>query len=159
MKIALGADHAGYDAKQSLLEHLRDAGHEVVDYGTHSHESTDYPLQAARVARSVSAGKVDRGVLVCGTGIGMSITANRFRGVRAAVVHDTFTAEVARSHNDANVLCLGSRVLGQEKMNRLVDIFLSTDFEGGRHARRVELMTSYDDPAQRDRVPSDPEQG
>jgi ribose 5-phosphate isomerase B len=137
MKIAFGADHAGRALKDHLAGLARDRGDEVVDLGTHDDASVDYPDYGAAVGRAVSSGEADRGVLVCGTGIGISIAANKVPGVRAAVVHDTFTAHYSRAHNDANVLCLGARVIGEGVAEAALEAFLTTDFEAGRHARRV----------------------
>ena len=137
MKIALGSDHAGYEAKISLREHLCQQGHECLDLGTDGESSCDYPDYAAAVGRAVSLGKVDRGVLVCGTGIGMSISANKVDGVRAALCHDEQTARMSREHNDANVLCLGARILGEGQSLKIVDSWLVASFAGDRHARRV----------------------
>jgi len=144
MKIVLGSDHRGVEAKRRLLEMLRNAGHEVTDVGPADGESVDYPDYAAFVARKVSEGSADRGILICGTGIGMCITANKFRGVRAAPCHDSITAEMSRRHNDANVLCLSADLLGDELIDRMVKIFLDTAFEAGRHARRVEKITQIE---------------
>jgi len=140
MRIALAADHAGFEVKQRLLELLRADGHAVQDLGTGGPESVDYPDFACAVARRVAAGDVDRGVLVCGTGIGMSIAANKVPGVRAAKCNDTFEASLCRAHNDANVLCLGARVVDEGVMAEMVRIFLGQPFEGGRHARRVSKL-------------------
>jgi len=140
MKIHIGSDHAGYEVKEKLKAHLAEKGLACVDCGTSNTESTDYPDYAAEVARRVAADRESRGVLVCGTGIGMSMAANKVAGVRAAVVHDEFTARMARAHNNANVLCLGARVVDGETAAHLVDIFLETPFEGGRHSRRVEKI-------------------
>lgn len=137
MKIAVGCDHAGFVLKQAILEELRARGVEVADCGTGGPAACDYPDFAARVAELVCAGGADRGVLMCGTGLGMSMVANRFRGVRAAVVHDEFTAGMSRRHNDANVLCLGGRVLQPAPAAKLLGLWLETPFEGGRHAGRV----------------------
>lgn len=137
MKIAVGADHAGFELKAAVLEELRARGIEVVDCGTHDHMACDYPDFAAKVAGMVSRGEAQRGVLVCGTGQGMGMTANRFRGVRAAVVYDEFSARMTRSHNDANVICLGGRVLDPAQARRLLGLWLETPFEGDRHSRRV----------------------
>ena len=123
--------------KSAIVARLRELGHDVTDVGTQDAESADYPDFAATVAGAVSRGEADRGVLICGTGIGMSIAANKFRGVRAAVVHDQFTAEVSRTHNNANVLCLGARVLSDDEAPAIVETWMSLDAEGGRHARRV----------------------
>ena len=140
MKISIGSDHAGFQAKERLREMLESEGHTVYDKGTNSEESTDYPDYGHAVAKSVSTGECERGILVCGTGIGMCMTANKTPGVRAALVHDEFTTEMSRKHNNANVLCMGTRVLDEETILRLTKIWLSTEFEGDRHARRVEKI-------------------
>ncbi len=140
MKIAIGADHAGVDVKQRLVALLKSAGHEVIDRGTTGPESVDYPDFAGLVAHDVAEGRAQRGILVCGTGIGMSIAANKVPGVRAAKCNDPYEATVTRQHNDANVLCLGARVVDATVMDEMVRNFLVTDFEGGRHARRVDKM-------------------
>lgn len=137
LRVAVGADHAGYEVKEALVAMLRRAGYRVTDMGTDSARSCDYPDYAERVASAVSAGTVDRGVLLCGTGIGMEIAANKFPGVRAAVVWDHTTAEVSRTHNDANVVCLGARLLSPQTVLELVRLWLGVPFAGGRHARRV----------------------
>jgi len=137
MKLALGADHGGYELKGRIAEYLRALGHEVEDLGTFTEHSVDYPDLAAEVARRVSTAIVEAGILVCGTGQGMAMTANRFAGVRAAVVSDTFSARMSREHNDANVLCLGARVVGPGLAHEIVDAWLNARFEGGRHERRV----------------------
>lgn len=137
MRIALGADHAGFELKQHLVAHLRGQGHEVSDLGTHDRQSTDYPDWAALVARSVAAGEAERGVLVCGTGTGMAMTANRHQGVRAVATGDLVTVRMARRHNDANVLALGARLVAVPLAEDLVAAFLETPFEGGRHSGRV----------------------
>jgi ribose 5-phosphate isomerase B len=135
-KILLGSDHAGYALKTEVRAHLEAAGYEVDDLGTHDTASTDYPDYAHRVARAVVAGE-GLGVLVCGTGIGMSMAANRHPGARAALCADTFSARMTRMHNDANILCIGARTVGGGLALDIVDAFVGTDFEGGRHARRV----------------------
>jgi len=137
MKIAIASDHAGLDFKALLGQHLQGAGHEVVDLGPETRESVDYPDFGQKVARGVAGGAYDRGVLVCGTGQGMAMTANKIQGVRAAVVQDVFSARMAMQHNDARVLCLGERVVGPGLAKTLVDAWLEARFEGGRHARRV----------------------
>jgi ribose 5-phosphate isomerase B len=139
MKLAIGCDHAGLALKTELLDALKGRA-EVQDLGTTSGESVDYPDFAAKVARAVGKGEVERGVLVCGTGIGMSIVANKFRGVRAALCTSELEARMARAHNDANVLCLGQRVIGPGQARAILDIFLATPFEGGRHAQRVKKI-------------------
>ncbi len=137
MRIAIGSDHRGFNVKTRLIELLAGLGHEVVDQGTTSTQSVDYPDIASAVGRQVASGAVDRGILVCGTGIGMSITANKFAGVRAATCHDEITAEMSRRHNDVNVLCLSGDMIGERNIDKLVNVWLTTEFEGGRHARRI----------------------
>ena len=140
MRIAIASDHRGYVIKGKILALIAELGHQASDMGTDSSESVDYPDFGAKVARAVSEGAVDRGVLICGTGMGMCITANKFPGVRACTCHDDLTAEMSRRHNDANVLCLSADLLGDRLVNRMVEIWLKTEFEGGRHARRVEKI-------------------
>jgi ribose 5-phosphate isomerase B len=144
MKIAIGADHAGVQGKDRIVALVRKLGHEPIDCGTHGEDSVDYPDFAAAVARAVTKGEVQRGILVCGTGIGMSIAANKHAGVRAAKCNDPYEASMCRAHNDANVLCLGARVLDGSVMEQIVSGFLDTEFEGGRHARRVAKMMGED---------------
>ncbi len=140
MTIAIGSDHAGYTLKERIKEFLLDKGYEVIDLGASSEESTHYPLFAREVALAVQEARAERGILVCGTGIGMSITANKFRGVRAALCLNEYMARMSRLHNDANVLCLGGRVLGEDLALSIVEVWLETPFEGGRHSRRVDLI-------------------
>ncbi len=144
MKVLLGADHAGFELKDHIKQHLEEKTDIVLeDYGTHSGKSCDYNDVAKRVAKDVAKGKADRGILICGTGIGMSIQANKTKGVRAAHVHDVFTAKATREHNDANVLTMGGRVLGVDLAKMIVDTFLNTAFSGvERHARRVKKFES-----------------
>ena len=144
MKIAVGSDHAGYDLKQLVVEHLSARGFEIIDFGTDSVESTDYPDYAHRVASAVAGGQ-GLGLLVCGTGIGMSMAANRHPGVRAAVCGDVFSASMTRQHNDANVLCIGSRVVGGGLAGEILKAFLGAAFEGGRHERRVNKIELSDE--------------
>lgn len=138
--IAIAADHAGFDLKSVLVDELRKAGHTVIDLGTNSADSVDYPDFADAVAKAIKAKQAERGVLVCGTGIGISIAANRHKGVRAALCRDSTDARLAREHNDANVLVLGGRTTGVETARDCLKSFLSTAFSGGRHVRRVEKM-------------------
>jgi len=145
MRIAVGSDHRGYAIKTKVLELLARMGQEVVDAGTHDTSSVDYPDIAAIVAHKVSSGEVDRGILICGTGIGMCIAANKISGVRAAPCHDDLTAEMSRRHNDLNVLCLSADMLGEKLIDRMIDIWLKTPFEGGRHARRVEKISGLEE--------------
>ncbi len=144
MKIAIGSDHAGFSLKEKIKEFLLHKGHEVIDFGTTSENSTHYPLFAKDVSLSVQRGEADRGILVCGTGIGMSITANKFRGVRAALCLNEYMARMSRLHNDANVLCLGDRVIGEELALSIVEVWLETSFEGGRHTKRIELISEIE---------------
>jgi ribose 5-phosphate isomerase B len=147
MKIAVGSDHRGFDAKRRIVALLNQLGHEVLDLGPGSSDSVDYPDFAFAVAQAVGAGGVERGILVDGTGIGMCIAANKVRGVRAAPCHDSITAEMSRRHNNANVLCLSADLLGDELIDRMVRIWLETDFEGGRHGRRVDKITRFEEAA------------
>lgn len=145
MKIAIGADHAGFSLKEGLREALIRKGVEVVDFGTVSSESTDYPDYAKKVARAVSEGAAERGILVCSTGVGMSIAANKVKGVRAALAYNTEEVGLTRAHNDANVLAIGAKYVGLEQAEEMVDAFLSTPFDGGRHQRRVSKMMAIED--------------
>jgi len=140
MKIAVASDHRGYLVKGKISSLLKELGHEGLDYGPDGTDSVDYPDFAAKVAQDVSDGKVDRGILICGTGIGMCIAANKFPGARAALCHDDLTAEMSRLHNDANILCLSADLLGERLVNRMVEIWVTTKFEGGRHARRIDKI-------------------
>jgi ribose 5-phosphate isomerase B len=144
MRVALGSDHRGFACKAKLMNFIRGLGHEVSDAGSFSEENSDYPDFAFAVAEGVGAGRVDRGILICGTGIGMAIAANKVPGVRAAPCPDLVTAEMSRRHNDANVLCLSSDLQGEEMMERIVRLWLETEFEGGRHARRVDKIRKYE---------------
>ncbi len=149
MKVAVASDHRGYDVKGRILDLVRDLGHESVDFGPDDNSSVDYPDFAATVAQAVSDKSVDAGILICGTGIGMCIMANKFREVRAAPCHDELTAKMSRLHNDANVMCLSADLVGDQLINRMVETWLGTEFEGGRHARRIEKIAQY---ASRQRV-------
>jgi len=145
MRIAVGSDHAGYALKSEIIAHLAGAGHEVLDLGTESAEvSVDYPRYGRAVGMAVAEGRAERGVCVCGTGLGIGIAANKVPGVRAAVVHDTTTALLARRHNDANVLCLGERTTGRAEAIDAVDAFFATGFDGGRHQRRIDQITDQE---------------
>ena len=143
-RIALGADHAGFHAKEIIKNFLQQQGYVVDDLGTHSESSVDYPDFGKAVSERVASGGAQLGILVCGTGIGMSMTANKVPGIRAAVAHDAFTARMARQHNDANVLTLGGRVVDDAKAVEIVREFLSVEFEGGRHQRRVDKINELD---------------
>lgn len=140
IKIAIGSDHGGFDYKASIIKALQVKGYDVVDMGTYSPESCDYPIIAKKVARAVAKGDFEKGILVCGTGIGMSMAANKVKGIRAAVCGDTFSARATRAHNNANILCLGQRVVGEGLALDIVAIWLTTKFEGGRHERRVNMI-------------------
>jgi len=144
MRIAMSADHRGTTAIKQLAEKLSRDGHEVDVMGTCSGVACDYPEQAHPVALAVAGKKAEVGVLICGTGIGMAIAANKVRGVRAAVVHDELTAEISRSHNDANILCMSADLLGQRLIEKIVDVWLGTSFAGGRHARRVHKIEAIE---------------
>lgn len=139
MNIALGCDHAGIDLKDAVIQCLKRLGHEVTDFGTHSHESVDYPNYAHLVGKALLEGRCERGILLCGTGVGMAISANKIKGIRAVVCTEPFSAKLSRLHNDTNVLALGSRVLGSELAQMIVETWLEAEFEGGRHSRRVSL--------------------
>ena len=148
--IALGCDHGGFSLMQVIKKYLDETGREYKDFGTFSQESCDYPTYAEAAARAVAAGECDKGILVCGTGIGMSMAANKIHGIRAAVCSDCFSTEMTRRHNDANVMCLGERVMGPGLAMKLVEIFLETPFEGGRHARRVCMVGALEgDPCEK----------
>ena len=136
-RLAAGSDHAGFHLKNELIAHLTAQGHEVVDLGTHSDDRVDYPDFGAAVGRAVAAGEVEGGLLVCGSGIGICIAANKIPGVRAATVHDATSAHLAREHNDANIVCVGERLIGPEVAKEAVDAWLGAEFEGGRHTGRV----------------------
>jgi ribose 5-phosphate isomerase B len=140
MRIAMGSDHRGVTLRAKLVDFVRRLGHEVEDVGSFSNDAVDYPDIAALVAGRVSRREVDRGILVCGTGLGMCIVANKFAGVRAVPCHDELTAELSRRHNDANVLCLSADLLGERILDRMIEVWLSAPFEGGRHSRRVEKI-------------------
>src|SRR5262245_31818628 len=144
MKIAIGSDHRGFESKRRLATMLKSQKHELVDVGTVSEESCDYPDFAFDAAKLVGSGGADRAILVCGTGIGMCICANKVPGARAALCHDSITAEMSRRHNDANILCLSADLLGDELIDRMIRIWLETAFEGGRHARRVEKISQFE---------------
>lgn len=145
MRIAIGADHAGYDLKCHLVETIARLGHEVVDMGTDSTASVDYPPICAAVARAVVSGDVDRGIVMGGSGQGEQIAANKVRGARAALCNDLYTARMSREHNDANVLAIGGRIVGVGLADEILELWLTTEFEGGRHQRRVDLLMAIED--------------
>lgn len=140
LRVAIGSDHGGYEYKEQIVSHLKEKGYECVDVGTYSTDSCDYPVIARAVTTKITTGEADRGILICGTGIGMSIVANKVKGIRAALCGDTFSARASRAHNNSNVLCLGERVIGINLAMDIVDIWLESKFEGGRHQRRVDMM-------------------
>ena len=145
MRIAVGSDHAGFDLKATLAKYLADAGHQVVDLGTDRPDvSVDYPVFGTAVGRAVADGRVDRGICVCGTGIGIGMAANKVPGIRAAVVHDVTTASLARRHNDANVICLGGRILGAAEATDAVDAFFAAEFQDGHHQARLDQLAALD---------------
>jgi ribose 5-phosphate isomerase B len=144
MKVSVAADHRGYSAKEKIKAFLRELGHDVIDHGTNGDKSVDYPDFAAPAATAVAQGRADKAVLLCGSGIGVSMTANKVSGIRAALCHDELGAEMSRRHNDANVLCLPADWLGDELMCRMVRVWLNTPFEGGRHQRRIEKVMALE---------------
>ena len=144
MKIALGCDHGGYDLKERIKTFLEGKGYTCEDFGTYSKESCDYPVFGKAAAEAVADGRCDKGIVICTTGIGISITANKVKGIRCALCADSLSAEMTRRHNDANMLAMGARVLGEGLALKIVDTFLTTDFEGGRHKRRVDLITELE---------------
>lgn len=143
-RIAAGCDHAGFELKEQLVQHLEESGHDVVDLGTDSSDRVDYPDFGAAVGRAVANSEAELGVCVCGSGIGIAIAANKISGVRAATVHDATSGHLAREHNDANVVCVGARLIGPEVAKEAVDAFLAAQFEGGRHADRVAKISLLD---------------
>ena len=144
MKIAMACDHGGLRLKNVLKEYLLDNGYEVEDFGTNSEDSCDYPDYAGKAAKAVASGASDKGVLVCGTGIGVSITANKVNGIRCALCHDVFSAKATRAHNDSNMIAMGQRVIGEGLALEILKAWLSTEFEGGRHVQRIEKMMAYE---------------
>ena len=145
MKNGIGNDHSALEMKAEIIDFLRERECEVVDYGTNSTESCDYPVYGEKVARAVAAGEVDQGILICGTGLGISLAANKVKGIRAAVCSEPYTAMMARLHNDCNILAFGARVIGPEMAKMIVRTWLDTEFEGGRHQRRVDLITKIEE--------------
>lgn len=145
VKICIGADHAGFELKQIIRDHLAACGHEVEDVGTSSSDPVDYPDFGAKVAESVSTGACERGILICGAGIGMAMVANKYPGVRAGVASDVYSAQMSRAHNDSNVLVLAARIVEAEAAKQIVDAWTQTQFEGGRHARRVQKISEIEE--------------
>lgn len=144
MKIAIGSDHAGFALKQEVKKHLQEMGCQIEDFGTYDEKSCHYPIYAQKVTTEVVGGRADRGVLICGTGAGMAIAANKVKGIRAVTVSDCFTAKAVRMHNDANVLCMGARVLGPSLACLIAQLFVETDFEGGRHQTRIDMISDIE---------------
>ena len=144
MKVAIGCDHAGLTLKNAVVEHLKQRGFEITDCGTYDSASCHYPVFAQKVAEAVTSGAAEKGILVCGTGVGMSMAANKIKGIRAACVSDCFSAEATRAHNDANIVCFGQRVVGEGLAFKIVDTFLDTKFEGGRHQIRIDMVNELD---------------
>lgn len=144
MKIAIAADHGGFELKDSMVEYIKSLGNEVMDLGTNSADSVDYPDYAKKVCEEIQQGNSDLGILICGTGIGMSLAANKFEGIRAACVSDVYSAKMSRNHNNANVLCIGARVIGDEVAKLIIKTFLENKFEAGRHQRRVDKIMAFE---------------
>lgn len=138
LRIAIGSDHGGFEYKSEIIDYLKENGYTYTDVGTYSKESCDYPIIAKKVAQKIVSGEADRGILICGTGIGMSIAANKVKGIRAALCSDTFSAKATRAHNNSNILCLGQRAIGDCLALDIVTVWLNTEFEGGRHQRRID---------------------
>ena len=144
MKIAIACDHGGFKLKQAVIQELKRLGHEVEDFGTYNEESCDYPDYASKAAKAVASGECEKGVVICGSGIGVSITANKVKGIRCALCHDVYSAKKTRQHNDANMLAMGARVIGEGLALEIVDAFFTSEFEGGRHIRRIEKMMALE---------------
>ena len=140
MKIAIGSDHAAYNEKKQIINYLNEKGFEMIDLGTNSSDSVDYPIFGQKVAKSIVNNVVDRGIIICGTGIGISIAANRYKGIRATLCTSEIHAEMARKHNDSNILALGARTTDLDKIKSIIDVWIETDFEGGRHQDRIDLI-------------------
>jgi len=145
MKIGIGNDHAAVDMKFEIVKYLEESGYEVINFGTDTNDSCDYPVYGEKVARAVANGEVDRGILICGTGVGISLAANKVKGIRAAVCSESVTARFSRLHNDANILAFGARIVGVETAKDMVNVWLNTEFEGGRHQRRVDLIMKIEE--------------
>ena len=139
-QIAIGCDHVGFELKTHIIEHLQSKGYSIKDFGTHNTERTDYPLYAKAVAEAVTGGECEKGILICGTGVGISIAANKVKGIRAVVCSEPYSALLSRAHNDTNILALGSRVVGRDLALMIVDSWLGGEFEGGRHQNRIDML-------------------
>ena len=144
MKVAVASDHRGFQLKTRILDKLTNLGHEAINFGPETEDSVDYPDFAVKVSQAIANHEIDRGVLICGTGMGMCIAANKFQGIRATACHDEVTAEMSRRHNDANVLCLSAELLGEQLVDRMIEIWILTEFEGGRHARRIQKIADLE---------------
>ncbi|WP_242703854.1 ribose 5-phosphate isomerase B [Candidatus Enterococcus moelleringii] len=144
MKIAIGSDHVGIEMKPQIIEFLTELGHEVTDFGPDSSERTDYPIYGKKVAEEVAAGNFDKGILICGTGVGISISANKVKGIRAIVCSEPYSAKLSRMHNNTNILAFGSRVIGIELAKMIVTEWLTAEFEGGRHANRIKMISEIE---------------
>jgi len=145
MNLAIGCDHTAYEYKLEIIRYLEEKGHTVTDYGTYSSESCDYPVYGEKVGRAVASGEQELGILICGTGVGISLSANKIKGIRACVCSEPYTAELSRRHNDANIIAFGARVVGIEVAKTIVDAFLNAEFEGGRHQRRVDMIKALEE--------------
>ncbi len=145
MKIGIGNDHSAFELKQVIAAHLKAQGHEVVDYGSYSAERCNYPEFGEKVARAIVRGEVERGVLICGTGVGISLAANKVKGIRAAVCSEPYTAQLVRRHNNAQIIAFGARVVGDEMAKMIVDSFLAAEFEGGRHQMRIDMISEIEE--------------
>jgi len=144
MKIAIGSDHVGFPLKQHIIQYLKEKGHVVTDLGTDGTERVDYPVYGKKVAKEVVSGAVDRGILICGTGVGISIAANKVHGIRAVVCSEPYSARLARQHNNANIVAFGGRVVGESIAEMIVDEFLETEYEGGRHQKRIDMISEIE---------------
>ena len=144
MKIAIGNDHTAVEMKNHIQQYLEEKGHEVINFGTDSHDRCDYPVYGKKVAEAIVNGECERGILICGTGIGISLAANKVKGIRAAVCSESYSARLTRQHNDANIIAFGARVVGEATAEMIVDEFINTDYEGGRHQRRVDMITAIE---------------
>ena len=144
MKIGIANDHSALEMKKDIIAYLESKGHEIVDYGTNSTESTDYPIWGEKVANAVASGEVEKGIAICGTGLGISLACNKVNGIRACVCSEPYTAKYSRLHNNCNIICFGARVIGIEMAKMIVDEFFETEFEGGRHERRVNMITDIE---------------
>jgi ribose 5-phosphate isomerase B len=144
MKIGIGNDHTALILKEEIVKHLKSRGFETVDYGTYNNDSCDYPVYGEKVANAVIAKEVELGILICGTGVGISLAANKVKGIRACVCSEAYTSKLSRQHNDSNVLCIGARVVGDEVAKMIVDAWLDAEYEGGRHQRRVDIITDIE---------------